>query len=171
MLNREVVKLLNDQVQKEFYSAYLYLAYANHFDVVGLDGFANWYYVQAAEERDHAMLFVKYLHNNGESVKYDAIQSPELDESSHLGILEQALAHEEYVTDSIHNIYAEANKVNDFRTMQFLDWFVAEQAEEEVNANELIDKYKLFADAPQSLYALNSELGARVHSAPDLKLD
>lgn len=171
MLNEKIVKMLNDQVQKEFYSAYLYLGFANHFDVVGLDGFANWYYVQAQEERDHAMLFVEYLHNNGESVVFEAIQKPEFDDSTHLGILEQALKHEEYVTASIHEIYDEACEQKDFRTKEFLDWFVKEQGEEEMNANDLIDRYKLFAGSPESLYSVNKELAARVHTAPSLVLD
>ena len=170
MLNETVRDLLNQQVNKEFYSAYLYLDFSNYFEAKGLDGFANWYKVQAQEERDHAMLFYQYLHNNNASVTLEAISRPDVALESDMGVLKAGLEHELYVTGLINDIYAAAYQVKDFRTMQFLDWFVKEQGEEETNANDLISKMELFGSDPKSLYMLNSELAARVYSAPSLVL-
>ena len=170
MLNQKVHQLLNEQINKEFYSAYLYLEFSNYFKEKGLDGFANWYMIQASEERDHAMLFYQYLQNNNAEVTLLAIDNPTREFSSHMDVLRAGLAHEEYVTSLIHDIYAEAYAVKDFRTMQFLDWFVKEQGEEETNANDMITKMELFGSDPKSLYMLNQELAARVYSAPSLLL-
>ena len=170
MLDKKVVELLNQQVNKEFYSAYLYLDFSNYYYDQGLDGFGNWYKIQAQEERDHAMLFMQYMQNNGEKVVLDAIAKPGVELASAKAVLAEGLKHEQYVTSLIHAIYDVAYSVKDFRTMQFLDWFVKEQGEEETNADNLIKKFELFGDDPKSLYMLDSELGARVYSAPSLVL-
>ncbi len=170
MLNAKVAELLNEQINKEFYSAYLYLDFSIYYEAEGLDGFANWYRVQAQEERDHAMLMLQYLQNNGEKVTLKAVEQPDKELKDKLEVLEMGLAHEQYVTALIHNIYDAAYSVRDFRTMQFLDWFVKEQGEEEKNAEDMIKKMKLFAGDAKSLYMLNSEMGARVYSAPSLVL-
>ena len=170
MLDKKVVELLNQQVNKEFYSAYLYLDFSNYYYDEGLEGFGNWYKIQAQEERDHAMLFVQYLQNNGEKVVLEAIDKPAVDITGPKQVLDEALKHEQYVTSLIHTIYDAAYTVKDFRTMQFLDWFVKEQGEEENNADTLIKKYELFGDDPKSLYMLDSELGARGYAAPSLTL-
>ena len=170
MMNAKVRDLLNAQINKEFYSAYLYLEFSNYFEDAGLDGFANWYMVQAQEERDHAMLFFKYLQNESQKVTLEAIDKPDKEFTCHMDVLKAGLAHEEYVTSLINDIYAAAYEARDFRSMQFLDWFVKEQGEEEKNANDLIAKMDLFGDDAKGLYMLNSELGARVYSAPSLVL-
>ena len=170
MLNAKVRELLNDQINKEFYSAYLYLDFSNYYERVGLDGFANWYRVQAQEERDHAMLFYDYLQNNDELVELAAIAKPNKVFTDNMGPLQAALEHEQYVTSLIDAIYAEAYGARDFRTMEFLNWFVKEQGEEETNARDLITKMELFGNDPKSLYMLNSELLARVYTAPSLVL-
>ena len=170
MLKEQVSQLINDQINKEFYSAYLYLQFSNFYVEQGLAGFANWYKIQAQEERDHAMLFYQYLHNNNAAVTLEAIAKPDVALESDMGVLKAGLAHELYVTGLINDIYAAAYQVKDFRTMQFLDWFVKEQGEEETNANDLISKMELFGSDPKSLYMLNSELAARVYSAPSLVL-
>ncbi len=170
MLDQKVVELLNQQVNKEFYSAYLYLDFSNFYYDQGLDGFGNWYKIQAQEERDHAMLILQYLQNNGEKVELEAIDKPGIVLESAKAVLGEGLKHEQYVTSLIHNIYDAAYSVKDFRTMQFLDWFVKEQGEEETNAENLVKKFELFGDDPKSLYMLDSELGARVYSAPSLTL-
>ena len=170
MLSEKVAALLNEQVNKEFYSAYLYLDFSNYFSERGLDGFANWYRIQAQEERDHAMLFYQYLHNNNAKVTLGAIAKPDKALSSDMAVLKAGLEHEMYVTGLIHDIYAAADEDKDFRTMQFLNWFVKEQGEEEVNANEMVSKMELFGSDPRGLYLLNSELGGRSYSAPSLKL-
>ena len=170
MLDKKVVELLNQQVNKEFYSAYLYLDFSNYYYDNGLDGFGNWYKIQAQEERDHAMLFIQYLQNNGERAVLEAIDKPAVVLESAKAVLAEGLNHERYVTGLIHNIYDAAYSVKDFRTMQFLDWFVKEQGEEETNADNLVKKFELFGDDPKSLYLLDNELGARVYSAPSLVL-
>ena len=170
MLNSKVFELLNQQINKEFYSAYLYLDFSNYFEQRGLDGFANWYMIQAQEERDHAMLFYKYLQNENMPVQLDTIAKPNKVFDSDMSVLKAGLEHEEYVTSLINDIYAAAYEVKDFRTMQFLDWFVKEQGEEETNANDLISKMNLFGSDPKSLYMLNQELGARIYTAPSLIL-
>ncbi len=169
-MNATVRSLLNQQINKEFYSAYLYLDFSNYFKERGLDGFANWYMIQAQEERDHAMLFYTYLQNENEKVTLEAIDKPDKDLTSDLGVLNLGLEHEKYVTSLINDIYGAAYEVKDFRTMQFLDWFVKEQGEEETNANDLITKMELFGQDPRGLYLLNQELMARVYSAPSLVL-
>ena len=170
MMNEKVHELLNQQINKEFYSAYLYLDFSNYFEDAGLDGFTNWYKIQAQEERDHAMLFYQYLQNENQKVTLEAIAKPDKTFSSHMDVLKAGLEHEEYVTSLINDIYAAAYNVKDFRTMQFLDWFVKEQGEEETNANDLITKMELFGSDPKSLYMLNQELAARVYTAPSLVL-
>ena len=170
MLDKNVVALLNQQINKEFYSAYLYLDFSNFYYDHGLDGFGNWYKIQAQEERDHALLFVQYLQNNGEKIELEAIDKPAIELTSAKSGLEEGLKHEQYVTSLIQTIYDAAYSIKDFRTMQFLDWFVKEQGEEETNADGLIKKFELFGDDPKSLYMLDNELAARVYSAPSLVL-
>ena len=169
-MDKKVHELLNQQINKEFYSAYLYLDFSNWFKSKGLDGFANWYLIQAQEERGHAMLFYQYLQNENQKVTLEAIAKPDKVFTCHMDVLKAGLEHEEYVTSLIHDIYAAAYEVKDFRTMQFLDWFVKEQGEEETNANDMITKMELFGADPKSLYMLNQELAARVYTAPSLVL-
>ena len=169
-MNEKVRELLNDQINKELYSAYLYLQFSNYFDDRGLDGFANWYMIQAQEERDHAMLFYQYLKNENQKVTLDAVAKPDKQIECDMDVLMAGLEHEKYVTSLINEIYSAAYEVKDFRTMQFLDWFVKEQGEEETNANDLITKMELFGSDPKSLYMLNQELAARIYSAPSLVL-
>ena len=170
MLDRKVVELLNQQVNKEFYSAYLYLDFSNYFYDKELNGFGNWYKIQAQEERDHAMLFWQYLQNNSERIELDAIAKPDVDLTDNRAVLVAGLNHERYVTSLIHAIYEAAYDVRDFRTMQFLDWFVKEQGEEENNADGLVKKFEMYGADPRSLYMLDSEMAARVYTAPSLVL-
>ena len=169
-MNETVAKLLNEQINKELYSAYLYLDISNHFDTLDLDGYAHYYMIQAQEERDHALLFMKYLQTNGLKVTLDAIGKPDKEFSSVLDPLEAAAEHERYVTALINTIYHEAHQAKDYRTMKFLDWFVDEQMEEEDSADSMINRYKLFGQDPRGLYLLDQEYAARVYTAPSLVL-
>ena len=169
-MDQKVFELLNDQINKELYSAYLYLDMANFYANQGLDGFANWYEIQAKEEQDHAMLIYKYLHNNDQIVTLGAIAKPDKEFKTLMDPLKAAHAHEQYVTSLINDIYDAAMAVKDHRTMQFLDWFIKEQNEEEVNSSGMIRKMELFGDDARSLYLLNSELASRAYSVPSLKL-
>ena len=147
-MDKKVSQLINEQIVKELYSAYLYLDFSIFYEAQGLDGFANWYMIQAQEERDHAMLFLKYLQMAGEEVTLGAID----------------------VTSLINDIYGAAYDVKDFRTMQFLDWFVKEQLEEEKNADDMIKKMQLFGNDSKGLYSLDAEYATRIYSAPSLVL-
>jgi ferritin len=170
MFTEKVMKLLNEQITKEFYSAYLYLHFANYYEEQGLKGFANWFTVQAQEERDHALLFIKYMQNNDIKVTFEAIGKPDTVIKKHIDSLCAGLEHEQYVTASIHAIYEAAYEGKDFRTMQFLDWFVKEQAEEETNANDNIKKMELFGTDSKGLYMLDQEMGTRMYTPPSLVL-
>ena len=170
MLNEKVGSLLNVQINKEFYSAYLYLEFSNFYKEKGLDGYANWYQIQAKEEMDHALLIMQYLQNNSGKVTLEAIDKPDKQFEDFGGPLKAGLEHEIYVTGLIHAIYDAAYSVKDFRTMQFLDWFVKEQGEEEKNADNLVKRFELFGHDPKGLYMLDSEMAARVYNAPSLVL-
>ena len=169
MIDAAISKLLNEQINKEFYSAYLYLLFADYFTAEGLQGFANWYLVQVQEENAHAMLMLQYMQNNRQPVTLETIQKPEASLLSHLHVLQAGLAHEQYVTASIHTIYEQAAQAKDYRSMQFLDWFIREQDEEETNAETLIRKLTLFGGDAKGLYLLDQELGTRVFNPPSLK--
>ncbi|MBO4282632.1 MAG: ferritin [Bacteroidales bacterium] len=161
MLEKKVADLLNDQINKEFYSAYLYLSMNTYFENRGLEGFAHWYHLQAQEECEHAMKMYRFLLDEQMEVTLLPIAQPKEKFQNDMEVLQKALKHEEYVTQCIHDIYNAAAAANDHRSMQFLDWFVKEQAEEEKNANEIIHKYELYGKNEVSLYLLNQELGQR----------
>lgn len=170
MLHQEISKLLNEQIMKEFYSAYLYLDMANYYSDQNLNGFENWFYIQMQEERDHAMLFRQYLLNNDESVTLLPIAAPDKKFETLKDPLLYTLEHEREVTASINTIYEATYTHNDYRTRQFLDWFIKEQGEEEKNSTDLIKRFELFGEDAKSLYMLDSELGARIYAAPSLVL-
>lgn len=164
MLNGKIKDLINKQINKEFYSAYLYLSFADYYEDEGLDGFAHWYEVQAQEERDHALMLRRYLIDNGEHISLEQIAKPDKLFTDHIEPLVAGAEHERYVTSLITEIYAEAFAQKDYKTMQFLDWFVKEQGEEEKNADDLVKKMKLYGTDAKGLYALNQELLARTYS-------
>ena len=164
MLDKNIAAMLNDQINKELYSAYLYLDFANYYADEGLDGFAHWYEVQAQEERDHAFMLRRYLINSGVRVRFEAVAKPDKSFSDHLAPLEAGFEHEQYVTSLITAIYHAAFEQKDYKTMQFLDWFIKEQGEEEATAEDMVKKMKLFGSDARGLYALNQELAARVYA-------
>ena len=169
-MNDKIAALLNEQINKEFYSAYLYLDMSNYYDDLDLNGYANYYMIQAQEERDHAMLFMKYMQNNGLKITLEAIDKPDKTFETVLDPLVIAAEHERYVTSLINEIYHEAHQAKDYRTMKFLDWFVDEQGEEEDNADSMVNRYKLFGADPKGLYLLDQEYAGRVYTAPSLVL-
>ena len=169
-MNEKIAALLNQQINKEFYSAYLYLDMSNYYDELDLDGYANYYNIQAQEERDHALLFMQYMQQNSLKITLEAIDKPDKVYASVMDPLVAAAEHERYVTALINDLYHEAYEAKDFRTMQFLDWFVKEQAEEEDNADSMISRYKLFGGDPRGLYLLDQEYATRVYAAPSLVL-
>ena len=169
-MNENVARLLNEQINKELYSAYLYLDIANFYDAMDLDGYANYYMIQAQEERDHALLFMKYMQVNGLKVTLEAIGKPDKTFETVLDPLEVAAEHERYVSALINDIYHECHEARDYRTLKFLDWFVDEQREEEDSADSMVSRYKLFGQDPRGLYLLDQEYAGRVYTAPSLTL-
>lgn len=163
-MDQKVYDLLNDQINKELYSAYLYMSFADYYEDEGLTGFANWYMIQAAEERDHALIFRKYLIDNSCKVELKAIGQPDKTFSAYIEPLEAALVHEKYVTSLINDIYSAAHDVKDYRTMKFLDWFIEEQLEEEATADDMITKMKLFGADTKALYELDQEYASRAYT-------
>lgn len=169
-MDKKVADLINDQINAELFSSYLYLDFANYYHDEGLEGFANWFDIQAKEELDHAMLMRTYLFNNGYRVTIDAIEKPDKKCKKANDALKFSFEHEKYITSLIHKIYKAAKEADDFRTMEFFNWFVKEQGEEEKNADDLIKKFELYGKDAKGLYELNKELLARVYSAPSLTL-
>ncbi|MEA4966302.1 MAG: ferritin [Oscillospiraceae bacterium] len=170
MLNGKITALINRQINMEWYSAYLYLSIHSYYVDQELNGFGNWFLVQTQEERDHAMLFVKYLQNNSEKIQLYDVKAPDIQFANFREPTVAAYEHEQKVTASINDIYATAYELKDFRTMQLLDWFVKEQSEEEKNTESIVKKYDLFGNDPKGLYMLDNELAARVYTAPTLVL-
>ena len=168
MLSKKVVDLLNNQVNKELYSAYLYLDFENYYNDKSLEGFANWHHVQVQEEIAHAQLMMQYLQDNDYSVVLEAINKPNIPLNELSDPLKAGLKHEQYVTELIHTCYAAAYEEKDFRTMQFLDWFVKEQGEEEKNASDLISRFELFGHDAKGLYDLDAEYKTRTYIAPSI---
>lgn len=164
-LDANVTSHLNTQINKELYSAYLYLTFADYYDDRGLKGYANWYMIQVQEEVDHAKILRRYLLDNDFKPTMEAIDKPDLTFSNDLEPLEAGLKHEQYVTSLINDCYKAAYDVHDFRTMQLLDWFVKEQGEEETNAKDMINDYKLFAATPQGLFDLDQKYLTRTYIA------
>lgn len=170
MLNKRIVDLLNDQINKEFFSSFLYLDMSNYYYDESLDGFGNWFGIQTQEEYAHAMLFVQYMQNNGHRPILEAIAKPDIEFTSFKQVLELTYEHELFISKSINDIYAVAYELKDFRTMQFLDWFVKEQGEEEKNVDDLNKRFDLFAGDRKGLYMLDSELAGRTYTPPSLVL-
>lgn len=166
MLKASVKQLINEQINKEFFSAYLYLDMSNYYYSKNLNGFGNWFKVQAQEERDHAEMFLNYLLENGEEVKLQTIAAPDVPFGDFNAPLVASAEHEKFITASINSIYEDALKEKDYRTTNFLNWFITEQGEEEKNSEELVQRYSLFCADPKGLYMMDAELAGRTYSPP-----
>lgn len=169
-MDSKILQLINEQINFEFFSSYLYLGFSNYYAEADLNGFENWFRIQAKEELDHAMLLIQYLHNNNQNVTLEEIHKPDLEISAHDQPLKVAYEHEKRVTERFNLIYENAFKKNDFRTTQLLEWFIKEQGEEEKSASELMAKMRIFGQDSKCLYDLNNEFAARVYTAPSLVL-
>ena len=153
--------LLNKQVKHEFYAAYLYLSMSAHFANKGLNGFSHWMRLQAQEETTHAIKLFDYLNGRGVGVKLGQIEAPKIEWNSCLDAFEDALNHEKKVTKLIHGIVESASREKDYASMNFLQWFVTEQVEEESSALEIVDKLKFLGEDKSALYMLDKELMQR----------
>lgn len=166
MVSEKMQDALNKQLNAELYSAYLYLAMSAYFEDSDLPGFANWMKIQAQEELSHGMKFYDYLIRRGKRVKLDEIEKPATSWESPLNVFEQVLSHEEKVTGLINQLVDLAQDEKDHATNNFLQWFVAEQVEEEESAGGLLQKVRLASKSPTSLLMLDNELAQRVYHPP-----
>lgn len=161
MLNNKILQDLNKQINAEIYSAYLYLSMASYFENANLKGFANWMKVQAKEEMNHAMKFYAYVNDRGDRVTLTGIANPPVEWSSPLKVFEEVYKHEQHVTSLIHNLLKSATADNDYATMEFLQWFVKEQVEEEASADEIRQKLKMIGESTGSLLMIDKQLAKR----------
>ncbi len=161
MLTEKMESALNQQVNAEFYSGYLYLAMSAYFAGKSLDGFASWMRAQALEELTHGMKIYDFIHQRGGTVTLTAVEGPKTDWESPLAAFEEALAHEKKVTAMINDLVDIATEQKDHATNVFLQWFVSEQVEEEENVGGVVEKLKLMGEARGGLFMMDRELGSR----------
>ena len=166
MLNKEMERALNAQVNAEMYSAYLYLSMSAYFQSKSLGGFASWMRVQAQEEMVHAMKLYDFINERGGRVILEPIEAPPTEWDSPLATSEAVYEHEQKVTGLINELVELALEKHDHATNIFLQWFVSEQVEEEDSANDVVEKIKLMGDARGGLFMLDRELGQRVFTPP-----
>jgi len=166
MLSKKMEKAINQQINAEFYSSYLYLAMATYFESISLGGFSNWMRQQVQEELFHAMKMFDFVCERGGRVILEAIDKPPSKWKSPLDAFENVLSHEQKVTGLINDLVNLALDERDHATNIFLQWFVSEQVEEEATAGTLVDKLKLIGKDANGLFMLDTELGQRVFTLP-----
>lgn len=160
-LSKKTQKALNDQLNAELYSAYMYLSIAAYFEVQNLEGFGLWMKIQAREEVGHAMRFYEYLNNRGGAVQLATIDAPPAGWKTPLAAVEAALEGEQGITQRIDELVDLSTREKDHATHQFLQWFVNEQVEEEQLLSSVVHKLKMVSDSPSGLYILDQELAGR----------
>ena len=166
MLSEKMQEALNIQINKEIYSAYLYLSMAAYCESINLKGFASWMTVQVQEELSHAQKFFNYLPERGAKVILQPIDGPQIEWDSTLAVFEHVYEHEQLVTSLINGLVKLARAEDDYATESFLKWFIDEQVEEEASASEVVEKLKLAGDRGGGLFMLDRELGTRVFTPP-----
>lgn len=169
-MSEKMLKALNEQLNRELYSAYLYFSMAAYFEDMNLEGFANWMKAQAEEELGHALRFYNYIYDRNGRVELKAVQEPPKEWDSPLAAFEAAYEHEQFITRHIHELAALAEEEKDYSTRAFLEWFINEQVEEEANVKKIVDKLKFAKDSPQVIFMLDQELGQRQPQLPALLL-
>lgn len=166
-MDKDLGKALNEQINFEIYSSYIYLAMASYFKSLSLNGFANWMNIQVQEELAHSKKLYNYLHERGSKVEFEAIPKPQTEWNSPLAAFENAYEHEQAVTSRINDLIDMVLKVRDHATNAHLQWFITEQVEEEANVLEIVQQIKRIKDAPNGLFMLDKELGQRVFVDPN----
>ncbi len=161
MLNEKIQAEMNDQIQREFESAYLYLSMAAYFDALNLPGFAQWMKMQFQEEQAHALKFYNFIYDRGGRVALQPLGQPPVEFPSPLDAFEKTLAHEQKVTGHINDLYALAVEEKDYPSQILLQWFIEEQVEEEKNAGDIVNMLKTVGDNGYALLMLDRELGQR----------
>jgi ferritin len=160
-MSKKMLQEMNDQIQREMESAYIYLSMAAYFDAKSLPGFAQWMKIQFQEEQIHAMKFYEYIIDRGGKVSLQPINQPPVDFNSPLEVFEKALAHEEKVSGHINDLYALSIEEKDYASRPLLQWFIDEQVEEEANAGQIVDTLKMIKDNTSALLMFDRELGQR----------
>jgi len=166
MISKKMEEALNEQVNAELYSAYLYLSMESYFKAQNLNGFANWMRVQTQEEVMHATKIYDFINERGGRVLLKAIEGPQTEWDSALAVFKAAYEHEQKVTGLINNLVDLAIKEKDHATNSFLQWFVNEQVEEEASADAIVQQLKMMENAPGGMFMLDRELGQRVFTPP-----
>jgi len=169
MISPKMEAALNEQVNREMYSAYLYMAMSAHCDSIGLKGFANWFMVQYHEEMLHAMKIYEYIQRQGGKVKLLAVSEPPSKWESPLQMFQKTLEHEQFITRSINDLVDLAIQEKDHASHIFLQWYVTEQVEEEENDNDILAKLNLVGDdagGRNGLFMIDKELAARLTTVP-----
>lgn len=161
MIIDKVKEILNEQINKEFYSAYLYLALSAYMSEVGLFGFCRWFEIQAREEIDHGMIVFEYLTKQDARIELKGVSSPDVECNSPIEVFEQVYSHEKMITDSINNIAKLTENECDLATRNFIEWYLKEQVEEEDTIRRILVKMKAFGAESAALYLLDNELGKR----------
>jgi len=161
MIDEDIKEAINEQINAELYSAYIYLSMAADLGDRGLDGFETWMHSQFIEEISHAMKLYQYLGSRGGRVKLEEIEKPKSEWDSPLEIFKDAYEHEQYVTERIDELADLAEEKNDRATLQMLQWFIEEQVEEEESAEEIVDKLEMIGDDGRGLLMMDKEMGQR----------
>lgn len=160
-LSKKIQDALNDQIKEEMASAYIYLSMAAYCESINLPGFAHWMASQSQEELEHAMKFYNYINDRGGRVVFQALEQPPVDFDGPIDVFEKTLAHEQFITGCIHNLYALAAQENDYASLSILRWFVDEQVEEEKTAGEILEMLKMTGAKGQGLIMLDRQLAQR----------
>lgn len=166
MLSKQIENALNEQINAELWSAYLYLSMSMDFQAKGFVGIANWYFVQFQEEQDHARIFMNYINSRDGKVVLAPIAGVKAEWNNPLDAFNDTLEHEKKVTGLINNLNRLAVEENDYATQQALQWFISEQVEEEDNARGYIDALKKIGDNGYGIYMFDKELAARTYTVP-----
>jgi len=166
MAREKMLQALNEQIQKEFSSSYIYMAMEAWFAEKNLDGFSNYFRIQAMEEKDHAYKIFDYVNKLGGKVTLEAIPKPKSDYSTVEEVVAAALAHEEFITASINSLMDMAVNEKDHATVSFLNWFIDEQMEEEENAQKVLNYVKMLGGDSRGLFMIDMELGKRKYTPP-----
>lgn len=161
MISKKIQNALNEQLNVEFYSSYIYLSMSAYFESNDLQGFARWFRLQADEEYAHAMKIFDYIYQIGGEVKLLKIDGPKTDWDSFLEVFQDTYEHEQKVTKSINDLLELSYAEKDHATVNFLQWFVSEQVEEEATAQQNVKKMKMIGDNKAGLFMIDKELGAR----------
>ena len=166
MINSKVEKAINEQINKEYFSAYLYLSMSAYCEKESLSGIANWMKIQFEEEQFHAMKFFNYINERGGTVILTSLEDPKTEWNNIIEVFEDTLEHERFITKSINDVMTIAIEEKDYATVSFLNWYIDEQVEEEDNAETILNRLNLIKGAGNGILMLDKEMSTRVFVPP-----